>query len=86
MDVAGLTLGSAQFRPKFRIEQRQFAPLSADLEEEWQTVFPDHQPSRPDQGGHRYPANLYQCYGTKTGVMAYAKLHNESQGFWLHPD
>ena len=33
VEVAGLTLGSAQFRPKFRIEQRQFAPLSADLEE-----------------------------------------------------
>lgn len=33
VDVTGLTLGSAQFRPKFRIEQRQFAPLSADLEE-----------------------------------------------------
>ena len=33
VELTGLTLGSSAFRPKFRIEQRQFAPLSADLEE-----------------------------------------------------
>ena len=34
VELAGLTLGSSAFRPKFRIEQRQFVPLaSADMED-----------------------------------------------------